>query len=73
MMTCNLGMTERGIRFTIGLVFLAAGFLADLPGWGTGTVYVLGAITLVTGAAGFCPAWKLLGINTCATKPPGST
>ncbi|MHB8487489.1 MAG: YgaP family membrane protein [Candidatus Acidiferrales bacterium] len=36
---------------------------------------VLGAIAVVTGLVGFCPAWAVSEVNTCATKdakPVGS-
>jgi len=66
-MICNLGRTERSIRIVLGLVLLAVGALAGLPtGWMV-AAYFVGAIALVTGAIRFCPAWLLLGINTCPT------
>ncbi len=68
-MTCNVGRAERSIRIVLGLVLLGIGAFAGLPPWGAGIAFVVGAVALVTGAIGFCPAWKLLGINTC---PPGS-
>ncbi len=67
-MTCNLGTNERAIRFATGVsLFVAAGFLT-LPGWATGVMYVVGGVALLTSFFAFCPAWKLFGINTCATK-----
>jgi hypothetical protein len=64
-MTCNVGGVERPIRIIIGLTLLAIATFAALPrGW-TVAMYVLGTIALVTGAIGFCPAWSLMGINTC--------
>lgn len=67
-MTNNLGMSERAIRFAIGVsLFVAAGYLA-LPDWAVGGMYVVGGVALLTGFFGFCPAWKLFGINTCAAK-----
>ena len=70
-MTCNVGGTERGIRIMVGIALIAAGALAGLPEAGMYAAYVVGAVALVTGAIGFCPAWMLLGINTCPTKPAG--
>jgi len=67
-MTCNLGNVERMIRIVLGVVLIGAGYLADLPSGGAIAAYALGFIALVTGAVGFCPAWKLFGVNTCATK-----
>ena len=67
-MTCNVRNVERAIRVVLGIVLIGIGYLAALPGWGAMVTYVLGAVALVTGAWGFCPAWKLFGINTCPTK-----
>lgn len=69
-MTCNVGGIERPIRIVLGIVLLGVGAFAGLPPWGAGIAFVVGAVALVTGAIGFCPAWKLFGINTC---PPTST
>lgn len=68
-MTCNVGGTERGIRIVIGIVLIAVGALAGLPDAGMYAAYVVGAVALVTGAVGYCPAWQLFGLNTCPTKP----
>lgn len=70
-MTCNVGGTERGIRIAIGIALIAAGALAGLSEGLTIASYVVGAVALVTGAVGSCPAWTLLGINTCPPKPAG--
>lgn len=68
-MTCNVGGIERPIRIVLGILLIGIGAFADLPPLGTGTVLVLGTIALATGAIGFCPVWRLFGINTC---PVGS-
>lgn len=67
-MTCNLGNIERMIRVVLGVALIGTGYFAQLPGWGAMATYVVGAVALVTGVWGFCPAWKLFGINTCPTK-----
>ncbi len=67
-MTCNVGNIERTIRVVLGIALISIGYLASLPSWGAMAAYVVGAVALVTGAWGFCPAWKLFGINTCPTK-----
>lgn len=67
----NVGGTERGIRVVIGVALIATGALAGLPEAGMYAAYVVGAVALVTGAIGYCPAWTLLGINTCPVKPAG--
>ena len=70
-MTCNVGGTERGIRIVVGLVLIGVGAFAGLPEAGMYAAYVVGAVALVTGAIGFCPAWSLFGVNTCPAKPAG--
>jgi hypothetical protein len=71
-MTCNVGGIERGIRIVVGGALIAAGALAGLSEGLTIAAYVVGAVALVTGAVGYCPAWTLLGINTtCPAKPAG--
>jgi uncharacterized membrane protein HdeD (DUF308 family) len=70
MMTCNLGLTERTIRVIVGGTLVTIGYLADISMGAVIAVYLVGAITLMSGIAGFCPAWKLMGINTCRAKEP---
>lgn len=67
-MTCNLGGIERTIRVVLGIVLIAVGYRVVMPEGAAIAVYLVGAIALITGLAGFCPAWKLFGLNTCRTK-----
>lgn len=67
-MTCNVGGIERSIRIVLGVALIAAGALAGLSEGLTIAAYVVGAVALVTGAIGYCPAWQLFGINTCPTQ-----
>jgi hypothetical protein len=68
-MSVNEGKTERIIRVVAGL-FLLVGLPIMLSGmakwWG-----LVGLVPLITGLTGYCPAWSLLGINTCSRKPAG--
>jgi len=61
----NVGHVERVIRFALGLMLLAIGGLSPLPVWGTVIILIIGIVALVTGIMGFCPAWRLFGMNTC--------
>lgn len=56
----NEGGIDRGIRVVAGLalVGLAATGTVGLWGW-------IGVVPLATGLIGWCPAYTLLGINTC--------
>lgn len=51
---------ERAIRVLLGLTLLALVFTGPKTPWG-----LLGIIPLVTGLAGSCPLYTLLGIKTC--------
>lgn len=70
-MACNVGGIERPVRIVLGILLIGIGAFAGLPPVGTGIMLAVGAIALVTGVIGFCPAWSLFGINTCATGPGG--
>ena len=70
-MVCNVGGIERPIRIIVGIALIGAGALAGLSEGLAIAAYAAGAVALVTGAIGYCPAWQLFGINTCPTKPAG--
>ena len=60
-MTRNIGTADRVIRIIIGLALLSLIFLLDgnARWWG-----LLGLGPLITAFVGYCPPYKLLGINT---------
>ena len=55
----NVGKTDRIVRVILGVLLIGNVFFAlQHPiGW-------LGVILMVTGLAGICPVYSLLGINT---------
>jgi hypothetical protein len=62
-MKANEGTIDRALRVIAGLVLIGLA--------GTGTVGVwgwIGVIPLLTGLVGFCPAYAIFGMNTCAMK-----
>ena len=62
-MSRNEGNIDRALRIIAGLALLALGFVGTQTPWGW-----IGIVPLVTGLVGFCPLYRLLGINTCALK-----
>lgn len=56
----NEGSLDRVLRVLLGAVLLSLVFVGPQTVWG-----MLGLIPLVTGIFGFCPIYKLVGINTC--------
>jgi hypothetical protein len=58
-MKCNIGKTDKIIRWVIGLGILGAG--AYFKSW----FGLLGLIPIVTAIIGWCGLYTLLGISTC--------
>lgn len=59
-MTRNVGSIDRGLRIAAGLVLLGLGAFGPLGWWG-----LIGLVPLATGLMSRCPAYSLLGVNTC--------
>lgn len=60
-MPTNVGAVDRALRAIVGLVLIALVFVGPQTPWGW-----LGLAPLLSAAFGFCPAYTLLGIRTCA-------
>jgi hypothetical protein len=61
-------MTDRIIRTVLGTVLLVLAVLV-LGGLWQALAGIVGAVLMVTGLTGVCPAYRLLGMSTC---PPPS-
>lgn len=59
----NVGDFDRTIRIIVGVLMLV-GFAIN-PGTGWHLLYLVGIVPLVTGLMRSCPAYKILGLNTC--------
>ena len=62
-MTKNIGTIDRAARALVGLALVAWAALLGGPIWAW-----IGVVPLATAGIGFCPAYALLGVNTCAAK-----
>jgi hypothetical protein len=60
----NVGTIDRVIRIIVGIALLAAFALNMVAAPLSYLVLLIGIIALVTGAAGTCPAYSIMGINT---------
>ncbi len=62
----NVGTADRALRALIGILALLGAFVL---GWFSGSMVwaaaLVGVIMLGTAAMGFCPLYRLVGINTC--------
>jgi hypothetical protein len=61
-MKTNIGTIDRVLRIVAGLVLIGLAFTGTIGVWG----YV-GVVLVLTGLVRICPAYSLLGINTCPT------
>lgn len=61
-MKTNVGSIDRAIRIAAGLGLVAWAAMGG-PVWAW-----IGVVPVATGLFGFCPAYPLLGINTCPMK-----
>jgi hypothetical protein len=59
-MKMNVGGIDRALRILVGLILIALAATNTVGWWGW-----LGLIPLATGVFRFCPAYPILGINSC--------
>ena len=62
-MKSNVGGIDRILRIVAGLVLIALAATGTVGMWGW-----IGVVPLLTGLIGWCPAYPLLGMNTCPMK-----
>ncbi len=58
-MEANIGQTDKMIRIAAGLLLISLAFVGPQTPWG-----FIGIVPLATAFINFCPAYKLLGVNT---------
>jgi hypothetical protein len=64
-MTRNEGTIDRAIRVVASFALGAAAFATGLDSALGIVLAVLAVIMLATGATGFCPLYRVFGLNTC--------
>ena len=62
-MAANVGGIDKILRIVVGAGLIGATAAGMLPVWG-----YIGIVPLATGLMGWCPAYTLLGMNTCPMK-----
>ncbi|HUE91797.1 DUF2892 domain-containing protein [Pseudomonas sp.] len=62
-MKANVGTIDRSLRIAAGLMLIGLSLSGVIGLWGW-----IGVVPLATGLFRFCPAYPLLGINTCNNK-----
>jgi hypothetical protein len=62
-MKINEGTIDRALRVIAGLVLIGLAATGTVGVWGW-----IGVVPLLTGLIGFCPAYAIFGMSTCAMK-----
>ena len=60
MVNTNIGNADRIARIILGVVLIALVFVGPKTAWGW-----IGLVPLLTGLVRWCPAYRLIGVNTC--------
>ena len=66
-MKLNVGGIDRGLRIVAGLVLIALTLMNVIGPWGW-----IGIVAIATGLFRFCPAYTLVGMNTCPMERKAS-
>ena len=64
-MNANVGGIDRTLRIVVGIALLSLFFILE---GGARYIGLIGIVVLATGLFRFCPAYTLLGVNTCGMK-----
>ena len=65
-MKVNVGTVDRVVRIVLGVALIGFAAAGTIGAWG-----YIGILPLLTGFMRTCPAYSLLGINTCNSSTPG--
>jgi len=60
MFKMNVGALDRTLRIVAGIVLIALVFVGPKTAWGW-----IGIVPLATGLLRTCPAYSILGLNSC--------
>ncbi len=63
-----MGVADRVLRIIIAIAIGALYFTGYLHAWWGIALLVVAIIFVITSFVGFCPAYRILGIKTCAVK-----
>lgn len=66
-METNIGTADRIVRIVVGLALIAWA-LGYIPGFGASMWGWIGLIPLATALVGWCPAYSLIGVNSCGAR-----
>ncbi len=70
--SANVGSVDRLVRFGLGALLVVLPYLTNLELWANPFarygIPAVGVILILTGIVRFCPAYFLIGANTCGRQ-----
>ncbi len=70
-MSTNVGGIDRILRIVAGIALLLFA-ITGVPATGFNWVGWIGVVPLLTALIGFCPLYRLVGVDTCKVKNAGT-
>jgi hypothetical protein len=64
-MQANVGTIDRVVRIAIGLVLIAYALKLGFSDTGWNWIGWIGIVPILTAVFRYCPAYRLVGLNTC--------
>ncbi|ALE16071.1 hypothetical protein AMC99_00768 [Altererythrobacter epoxidivorans] len=61
----NMGTLDRTLRIIVALVLAYLAYTGALAGGLATGAYIVAAVFLLTSLIGFCPLYRVIGVNTC--------
>ena len=67
----NVGLVDRIARIAVGVLLISYAIPLGFPQTGWNWVGWIGVVPLLTAVSGYCPAYSLFGVTTCASRQHG--
>lgn len=67
-MKINMGATDRLIRILAAIVITVLYFTNVISGTAAIILLAIAGVFIITSIFGFCPLYRLAGLNTCSVK-----
>jgi hypothetical protein len=67
-MTCNVGSADKVVRILLAFAAGCYAIFGGVEGWLRVVLYVVATVLLLTALVGFCPLYRVVGVNSCPTR-----
>lgn len=67
-MKLNMGNIDRIVRLVVAIILISLAFNGTFAGILGVAAWIVAAIFVFTALVGFCPLYRVIGVNTCPKK-----